>query len=131
LPTPRRCSSAAIAALARKLASKLTRSSSKMVIGRSPWRREKRASMGSEGGAFFQTRVGTPRIVTVSISKRAPGAVSAALTSAMVMCGQAGSRSKPSIMAASYRATGPNCQPRRKRLGQGHDRNPKIPARHR
>ena len=43
------------------------------------------------GGAFFQTRVGTPRISTSSISKRAPGAVSAAFTCASDIAGHLGS----------------------------------------
>ena len=41
----------------------------------------------SEGGAFFQVRVGTPRMSSSSISKSWPGAVSAALASAMDMDG--------------------------------------------
>jgi hypothetical protein len=42
------------------------------------------------GGAFFHTRVGTPRIVTVSISNLDPGWVSAARASASDMAGQEG-----------------------------------------
>ena len=68
--------------------------------------REKRASIGSEGGAFFQTRVGTPRITASSISKRAPGAVSSASTSARLIRGQSGSSSKPSIIAPARPARG-------------------------
>ena len=37
----------------------------------------------SEGGAFFQVRVGTPRMSSSSISKSWPGAVSASLASAI------------------------------------------------
>ena len=37
----------------------------------------------SEGGAFFQVRVGTPRMSRSSISKSWPGAVSTSLASAM------------------------------------------------
>jgi hypothetical protein len=41
------------------------------------------------GGAFFQTRVRTPRIVRSSISNGEPGRVSAALASASEMAGNA------------------------------------------
>ena len=43
------------------------------------------------GTAFFHVRVGTPRIVTVSISNGMPGAVSAATASFSAIFGQAGS----------------------------------------
>src|SRR4051812_22563121 len=62
-----------------------------MVNSRSPYARTNRCRTASEGGAFFHTRVGTPRIVTVSISKRAPGAVKAALASSSDILGQSGS----------------------------------------
>ncbi len=41
----------------------------------------------SDGGAFFQVRVGTPRMSSSSISKSWPGAVKASLASAIDMEG--------------------------------------------
>ena len=81
-----------------------TRSSSKMVAVRSPWARDSRTREGRLGGAFFQTRVGMPRMTASSISSREPGAVSSASTSARLIRGQSGSSSKPSITRLSFRS---------------------------
>ena len=51
----------------------------------------------SEGGAFFQVRVGTPRMSSSSISKSWPGAVSASLASAMDI----GGASLPVVLTSS------------------------------
>src|SRR5579863_3258022 len=69
-------------------AAKLTRSSS--------WTRKMRSENAADasttalrlGGAFFQVRVGTPRITSSSISKGAPGAVRMACASAIDIAGQ-------------------------------------------
>ena len=62
-----------------------------MVNSRSPCARDAWISQASEGGAFFHTRVGTPSIVSVSISNMPPGAVRIASASASDIFGQAGS----------------------------------------
>src|SRR5580693_8191550 len=52
--------------------------------------RENCSTSRKVAGAFFQTRVGTPRMTTSAISKRWPGAVSRLWASAKDMAGQWG-----------------------------------------
>ncbi len=90
LTMPSATSCAASLAVARAKASNVTRSSSWTRKVRSPWARPARNTSRSVGGAFFHVRVGTPRMVTVSISNGAPAAVSIACACAIDMAGQAG-----------------------------------------
>src|SRR5262249_8806075 len=69
-------------AAARKCSSKLKRSSSKTIKGRSPCPRLSVRMSPSVGGLFFQTLVRTPRMSTSSISNICPAAVSCLSASA-------------------------------------------------
>jgi hypothetical protein len=52
--------------------------------------RETITSAAMLGGAFFQVRVGTPRILTASISNRAPGAHNMSCICCRLAAGHAG-----------------------------------------
>ena len=53
-----------------------------------PWARAASTTARSEGGAFFQTLMGTPRISMVSTSAGEPGCVIIAWAWAMDIAGQ-------------------------------------------
>ena len=95
----------------------------------------------SDGGAFFQVRVRRSRITTSSISKSCPGAVRAAVTSAIDGADSAmaphAARMRPdgtpptSISTASTRSTPPSSSTRSRTTGRCSRRGPCSRWRHR